>query len=157
MAEQNSHPKSYFSCFTSFPSCPWLKLKTHTDKYISINGGGAYITPSGGSYLFINCNFTDVRHSWITCLPLQMQKEQRDNIRKNWVRLVEETPFSLVLNYLYQEKIFKKTIVEDILFKTPSERSWAFLDALQRSGPSAYTEFVLALQKCGRQDLADLL
>ena len=86
-----------------------------------------------------------------------MQKEHKDKIRSNWVRLSEETPFPEVLNHLYQEKIFSKTTIEDILWEKPSERNWAFLDALQRSGPVAYPVFVLTLRKCGKQDLANLL
>ena len=86
-----------------------------------------------------------------------MQKEHKERIRRNWVRLSEETPFPQVLNYLFQEKIINKTTAEDILFVKPSERNWVFLDSLQRAGPLAFGTFLQALKNCRRQDLAELL
>ena len=86
-----------------------------------------------------------------------MQKEHRDIIRKNWVRLSEETPFPQILTHLFQEKIINKATVEDILWEKPTHRNWAFLDCLQRSGPEAFHAFIRALKNCHRQDLVDLL
>ena len=86
-----------------------------------------------------------------------MQKQEKDKIRKNWVRLSEQTPFDTVCTFMYQEGIFSKTSVEDILWQRPSERPWVFLDTLQRSGPQAYTTYIQALNNCGRKDLVKLL
>ena len=86
-----------------------------------------------------------------------MEKDHKDTIRRNWVKLSEETPFPQILNHLYQEKVFSKTVVEDILWEKPTQRNWAFLDAIQRSGPTAYSKFILALKDCGKEDLAKLL
>ena len=87
----------------------------------------------------------------------QMQKEHIEKLRRNWVRLSEETPFTLVVLYLYQEKVFNKITVEDILHERPSHRSWIFLDSLQRSGPRGFETFLQALKNFGKADVAELL
>ena len=86
-----------------------------------------------------------------------MQTEDREKIRINWVRLSQETPITNILAYFYQEGTFKKTTIEDILWERPSQRSWIFLDTLQRSGPRAFGVLVKALKECGKEDLAQLL
>ena len=58
---------------------------------------------------------------------------------------------------MYQEGVFSKTVVEDILWEKPTQRNWAFLDAIQRSGPTSYSKFISALKKYGKEDLAELL
>ena len=86
-----------------------------------------------------------------------MDKQHLNRLRKNWVKLVEETPFIQISNYMYQEGIFSKTSIEDIFWQRPSERPWLFLDTLQRSGPRAYSIFLQGLKNCGKEDLANLL
>ena len=86
-----------------------------------------------------------------------MQSHHRETIRKNWVKLSQEAPVESLLAYFYQEGIFKQSTVQDILWEKPSQRSWAFLDNLHRSGPRAFEIFVKALKDCGKQDLAILL
>ena len=105
----------------------------------------------------IKRRFNEINHLVHFHPTVHMQKQEKDSIRRNWVRLSQQTPFDTVCSFMYQEGIFSKISVEDILWQRPSERPWAFLDTLQRSGPLAYTTFIQALNNSGRKDLVELL
>ena len=87
-----------------------------------------------------------------------MQKEDRDSLRRNFVRLVREIPVDPVVDRLFQDKILTDEQREEILSKNNSySKARDLIATLQRRGPHAFDRFCSALVAEGKGNLANLL
>ena len=87
-----------------------------------------------------------------------MQKEHRESLQRNYVKLVRETPVDVVADHLYQTGILTDEQHEAILSTTNSySRARELRATLQRRGPRAFDEFCSALTAEGKGNLVRLL
>lgn len=83
-----------------------------------------------------------------------MQKEHKDSLQRNYVKLVRETPVDAVTDHLYQNRILTDEQREEILSTTNSyAKARQLIATLQRRGPHAFDGFCSALTAEGRSNL----
>ncbi|CAC5402769.1 unnamed protein product [Mytilus coruscus] len=83
-----------------------------------------------------------------------MQKENRDALQRNYVKLVKETPVDLVVGHLYQTGILTDELREEIL-QNPNtySKTRQLISTIQRRGPHAFDGFCTALIDEGKSAL----
>lgn len=87
-----------------------------------------------------------------------MQKEHKDSLQRNYVKLVRETPVDVVIDHLYQSGILTDELKEDILQQTNSySKTRQLISILQRRGSEAFDCFCTALAMEGKSNLVNLL
>lgn len=87
-----------------------------------------------------------------------MQKEHKDSLQRNYVKLVKETPVDVVTDHLYQAGILTDELKEDILQQSNSySKTRQLISTIQRRGAQAFESFCSALTLEGKSNLVNLL
>lgn len=87
-----------------------------------------------------------------------MQQEHKDSLRRNFARLVKETPVDAVVDHLYRCGTLTDELKDNILQHSNSySKVRQLLLTLQSSGSSAFDDFCSALMTEGKLSLADVL
>ncbi|XP_052074133.1 uncharacterized protein LOC127712016 [Mytilus californianus] len=87
-----------------------------------------------------------------------MQKEHKDYLQRNFVKLDRETPVDVIIDHLYQSGILTDELKEDILQQTNSySRTRQLISIIQRRGSEAFDCFCTALAMEGKSNMIEYI